>query len=113
MSGWFRQLRILNKKNLLLYRVRGFEEKRQRLTLPGFTPVPSALVGLTALFGMGRGDPHRYSHLKIFAPYRFTDRLISLTVLMKEFYKESVEASTKVSYSIIVVPQCINTCGIF
>jgi hypothetical protein len=39
--------------------------------------------------------------------------LISLTVLMKEFYKESVEASTKVSYSIIVVPQCINTCGIF
>ncbi len=45
----------------------GFEvKKRQRLTLPGFTLVPSALVGLTALFGMGRGDPHRYSHLKLF-----------------------------------------------
>ena len=27
--------------------------------------VPSALVGLTALFGMGRGDHHRYCHLKI------------------------------------------------
>ena len=40
-------------------------KKRQRLTLPGFTLVPSALVGLTALFGMGRGDPHRYSHLKV------------------------------------------------
>jgi hypothetical protein len=39
---------------------------RQRLTLPGIIPVPSALVGLTALFGMGRGDPHRYCHLKIF-----------------------------------------------
>ena len=40
-------------------------KERQRLTLPGIIPVPSALVGLTALFGMGRGDPHRYSHLKV------------------------------------------------
>jgi hypothetical protein len=40
-------------------------KERQRLTLPGVIPVPSALVVLTALFGMGRGDPHRYSHLKI------------------------------------------------
>ena len=38
---------------------------RQRLTLPGVILVPSALAGLTALFGMGRGDPRRYSHLKI------------------------------------------------
>ena len=38
---------------------------RQRLTLPGVILVPSALVGLTSLFGMGRGDPHRYSHLKV------------------------------------------------
>ena len=26
--------------------------------------VPSALVGLTSLFGMGRGEPHCYNHLK-------------------------------------------------
>ena len=26
--------------------------------------VPSAQVGLTSLFGMGRGDHHRYCHLK-------------------------------------------------
>ena|GEM_PF-4157290 len=39
---------------------------RQRLTLPGVILVPSALVGLTSLFGMGRGDPHRYCHLKVF-----------------------------------------------
>ena len=26
--------------------------------------VPSALVSLTSLFGMGRGGPHRNSHLK-------------------------------------------------
>ena len=27
--------------------------------------VPSALVSLTSLFGMGRGGPHRNSHLKL------------------------------------------------
>jgi hypothetical protein len=42
------------------------DKKRQRLTLPGVILVPSALAGLTALFGMGRGDPRRYSHLKVF-----------------------------------------------
>ena len=26
--------------------------------------VPSALMGLTSLFGMVRGEPHRYNHLK-------------------------------------------------
>ena len=25
--------------------------------------VPSALLGLTSLFGMGRGEPHCYNHL--------------------------------------------------
>ncbi len=30
--------------------------------------VSSALVGLTSLFGMGRGGPHRNSHHKIFHP---------------------------------------------
>ena len=32
---------------------------RQRHTLPEVTPVPSALLGLTALFGMGRGGHQR------------------------------------------------------
>ena len=36
-----------------------------RLTLPRVTAVPSALVGLTSLFGMGRGGHHRYRHLNI------------------------------------------------
>lgn len=52
---------------------------RQRLTLPDFTLVPSALVGLTALFGMGRGGPHRHSHLKIlwnFGPISLTHQRI-------------------------------------
>ena len=38
---------------------------RRRLTLPDFTPVPSARAGLTTLFGMGRGGPHRNSHLNV------------------------------------------------
>ena len=28
------------------------------------TAVPSALTGLTSLFGMVRGEPRRYNHLK-------------------------------------------------
>ncbi len=37
---------------------------RQRHTFPGFIQVSSALMGLTSLFGMGRGGPHRNSHQK-------------------------------------------------
>ena len=57
----------MKQKKAFLIAQKGLIKNRQRLTLPGFTPVPSALVGLTALFGMGRGDPHRYCHLKVFA----------------------------------------------
>ena len=38
---------------------------RHRPTLPRVTAVPSALAGLTALFGMGRGGHRRYRHLNI------------------------------------------------
>jgi hypothetical protein len=34
----------------------------RRPTLPHFTAVPSALGGLTSLFGMGRGEHPRHSH---------------------------------------------------
>jgi hypothetical protein len=33
---------------------------RRRPTFPGVTPVSSAQVGLTTLFGMGRGGHHYY-----------------------------------------------------
>jgi len=46
-----------------------------RPTLPRFTAVPSALAGLTSLFGMGRGRHRRYRHLNF-----FVDLLISLLV---------------------------------
>ena len=35
--------------------------------LSHLTAVPSAQMGLTSLFGMGRGEPHRYNHLKSFS----------------------------------------------
>ena len=38
---------------------------RHRPTLPHVTAVPSALAGLTSLFGMGRGGHRRYRHLNI------------------------------------------------
>ena len=34
--------------------------------LSRYYSVPSALIGLTSLFGMGRGDPYRYNHHKSF-----------------------------------------------
>ena len=43
----------------------GFKERR-RITLPPVA-VPSALTGLTSLFGMGRGETYRYNHLKSFS----------------------------------------------
>nr|AOE08024.1 hypothetical protein [uncultured bacterium] len=37
---------------------------RRRPTLPR-DAVPSAQTGLTSLFGMVRGEPRRYNHLKL------------------------------------------------
>ena len=45
-----------NKKASEIFRnLRLFIERRQRPTLPHCIAVPSAQVGLTSLFGMGRG----------------------------------------------------------
>jgi hypothetical protein len=43
----------------------GLFKIRHRPTLPRVTAVPSAQMGLTSLFGMGRGGHHRYRHLNI------------------------------------------------
>src|SRR5690606_13998512 len=48
-----------------LLRERGFCKIGRRPTLPPVTAVPSALAGLTSLFGMGRGGHRRYRHLNI------------------------------------------------
>ena len=44
--------------------------------------VPSARLGLTSLFGMGRGDPQRYNHQNIF----WTTNLLELNLLNLSFY---------------------------
>ena len=46
--------------------LKGGRRLRRRPTLPRVTAVPSALAGLTSLFGMGRGGHRRYRHLNIF-----------------------------------------------
>ena len=53
---------IINKKSSSM---RSFITNWQRLTLPPITAVPSALAGLTSLFGMVRGGPRRNNHHKI------------------------------------------------
>jgi len=59
-------------KNPLIFRLKGFANSIKadkiwhRPTLPHFTAVPSALAGLTSLFGMGRGGHRRYRHLNFF-----------------------------------------------
>ena len=50
----------------------GFFENWRCHTLPPVTVVPSALLGLTSLFGMGRGDPQRNNHQK----KRYIDRVL-------------------------------------
>src|SRR5690606_40738708 len=58
-------------------------KKRHRPTLPPVTAIPSALAGLTALFGMGRGRHRRYRHLKFFYSIMYPHISIQLTSLRK------------------------------
>ena len=46
---------------------------RQRHTLPDVTLVPFAQLGLTSLFGMGRGGHQRNSHHKYFSLIKIKD----------------------------------------
>ena len=48
----------------------------RRPTLPPVTAVPSALRGLTSLFGMGRGGPPRYSHPSLIHSVRSIKNLL-------------------------------------
>ena len=59
---------------------RGHYSLRQRHTLPGITLVPFAQMGLTSLFGMGRGGHHRYSHHKYFILHKS-----GLTVIERKY----------------------------
>ena len=62
----FLKIKVSRKtKNLYPFWIEVCKKDRQRPTLPAFRQVPSAWVGLTSLFGMGRGDHHRYCHLKV------------------------------------------------
>jgi hypothetical protein len=65
-------------------------KERQRLTLPHVIAVPSAQAGLTSLFGMGRGEPHRYSHLKTLQAFEDLNRLKSNSLILKSFNPDPI-----------------------
>ena len=69
------------KKASYFYEAFSLKKERQRLTLPHVIAVPSALAGLTSLFGMGRGEPHRYSHLKTLRVFGFRLQALILFIL--------------------------------
>src|SRR5690606_19102675 len=54
------------KKPRLRNATRATNKIRHRPTLTPVTAIPSALTGLTSLFGMGRGGHRRYRHLNTF-----------------------------------------------
>ena len=64
------------KKNLPNWEV---FKKWQRHTLPGITLVPSAQIGLTSLFGMGRGGPYCNSHRNVKYVIVFQNTIINST----------------------------------
>ena len=72
------------KKNLITILVMRFVKERQRPTLPPVA-VPSALMGLTSLFGMVRGEPHCDNHLKSLQ-YIST---VKVNILVKSYPKSS------------------------
>ena len=47
--------------------MKGFQKKGGDILFHRMA-VPSALMGLTSLFGKVRGEPHRYNHLKSVSP---------------------------------------------
>ena len=54
----------MGKKKASFLSKRGFLKFTATTYYPTITAVPSALMGLTSLFGMGRGGHHRYNHHK-------------------------------------------------
>ena len=68
-SGWVVVYKEVRKKKISKEKARRLIDSgpyykiRHRPTLPPVTAIPSALAGLTTLFGMERGGHRRYRHL--------------------------------------------------
>ena len=82
MQGW--SLQELKEKRLFPVGNNLSRKDRQRHTLPLGVAVPSARVGLTTLFGMGRGEHHCYSHRKAFCGDDPADRLSKTLMTLNE-----------------------------
>ena len=85
---WF-QIQSLGYKKSLYIAVEALK-KRRRHTLPR-DAVPSALTGLTSLFGMGRGEPRCYNHLKSLSRHLIDPTPNKLTYLESKNIRKHLE----------------------
>src|SRR5690606_31423567 len=82
----------------------------RRPTLPPVTAVASALAGLTALFGMGRGRHRRYRHLNIVTGLKNTHTYWQHAAGIK-YIKEDSGSSGAESFGLLVpLGYGISTC---
>ena len=64
-------LGLVQKKSLIKYLMR---DSKKAATYSSTSVVPSALTGLTSLFGKVRGEPRRYNHLNCQVSVSFLSR---------------------------------------
>ena len=69
------------QKKLQQINVEVFKKKAMTYS-PTIMAVPSALIGLTSLFGMGRGEPYRYNHLKFLVDFTGVIQVLSTATLV-------------------------------
>src|ERR1700748_400694 len=88
---------IKNKKAFVFLQ-RLLDKVWHRPTLPHFTAVPSALAGLTSLFGMGRGGHRRYRHLNVFCCFSCV-----LQVVCCRYYLQLITCNLQLNATMTII----------
>src|SRR5690606_558931 len=76
---------------------------RHRPTLTPVTAIPSALAGLTALFGMGRGGHRRYRHLNTFISVRYAYRMYDIEPEENKRERKATASAAEKSVGLLVL----------
>ena len=82
-GGWMGLFGVGQKKRPCQMNDRAFKRIWQLPTLPHCGAVPSAMRGLTSLFGMGRGEHPRQNHHKILNNITYWEVVIRGNLLKK------------------------------
>ena len=73
--------------------------------------VPSALMGLTSLFGKGRGEPHRYNHLNFRSVFALHNIVTNWeTNKKKNFQKQFERKSPTIGLRVISITRLRHCC---